>query len=470
MMASIAKQHDSIRKSLIELMNWKKPPTFDPILERIAGDVQQYVVAKAQAVESMIQVMEKAEQARVEWDSRLIEQQQQQQQQQSLPSTTSWSTNQPATDLIELPPTPLTPATSSVAPTWRLGLHRQDAKSASTSILPLSNTVNIQQSSSSNVTTILSSSPTIKVSSPPGTTTISSPSISSLGVQQNESTSLPTESTSTMTTTTTPTTPTSSRRKPVSVTVTIPKRFAEMEVIKSPLHSPHQLTRFWGQAPTAASSSSTSVVLNNNNNNNNSSSSTSTLTTNTLANNTSSHHLGISTASTTSKDETTSPILPPSSSTVSISTVTATTPVSTGMSMMMPGRSTAPSIKDYEIIKPISKGAFGSVYLAKKHATGDYYAIKVLRKSDMIAKNQVTNVKAERMILMMQRDSPYVVRLFYSFQSKDYLYLVMEYLNGGDCAALIKTLGGLSEDWTRSYLAEVTLGLEYLHSLGIIHR
>lgn len=54
------------------------------------------------------------------------------------------------------------------------------------------------------------------------------------------------------------------------------------------------------------------------------------------------------------------------------------------------------SIKDFEVIKPISKGAFGSVYLAKKKLTGDYYAIKVLRKSDMIAKNQVTNVKAER--------------------------------------------------------------------------
>lgn len=56
----------------------------------------------------------------------------------------------------------------------------------------------------------------------------------------------------------------------------------------------------------------------------------------------------------------------------------------------------AASIKDFEVIKPISKGAFGSVYLAKKKLTGDYYAIKVLRKSDMIAKNQVTNVKAER--------------------------------------------------------------------------
>ncbi|RKP14675.1 kinase-like domain-containing protein, partial [Piptocephalis cylindrospora] len=129
-----------------------------------------------------------------------------------------------------------------------------------------------------------------------------------------------------------------------------------------------------------------------------------------------------------------------------------------------------PSIKDYKIIKPISKGAFGSVFLAKRRATGEYFALKVLRKSDMVAKNQVKNVKAERMILMMQEDSPWVVRLYYSFQSKDSLYLVMEYLNGGDCATLIKSLGQLDEDWARSYLAEVVCGLEYLHGRGIVHR
>ena len=81
----------------------------------------------------------------------------------------------------------------------------------------------------------------------------------------------------------------------------------------------------------------------------------------------------------------------------------------------------ASSIKDFDIIKPISKGAFGSVYLAKKRTTGDYYAIKVLKKADMIAKNQVTNVKAERKILMTQSDSDFAVKLFWTFQSKDYL-------------------------------------------------
>ncbi|KXS15838.1 Pkinase-domain-containing protein [Gonapodya prolifera JEL478] len=128
-----------------------------------------------------------------------------------------------------------------------------------------------------------------------------------------------------------------------------------------------------------------------------------------------------------------------------------------------------PSIKDYDVVKPISKGAYGAVFLAKKKSTGDYYAIKVLKKQDMIQKNQVSNVKAERLILT-QLDSPFVVKLFYSFQSKENLYLVMEYLNGGDCGALLKAMGVLDENWARQYVAEVVLGLEFLHQRGIVHR
>ena len=135
-----------------------------------------------------------------------------------------------------------------------------------------------------------------------------------------------------------------------------------------------------------------------------------------------------------------------------------------------PARAVPTSIKDFEVIKPISKGAFGSVYLAKKKSTGDYFAIKVLRKADMVAKNQVTNVKAERAIMMWQGESDFVAKLYWTFSSKDYLFLVMEYLNGGDCAALVKVLGGLPEDWAKKYIAEVVLGVEHLHSRGIVHR
>ncbi|KAL3645219.1 hypothetical protein CASFOL_010399 [Castilleja foliolosa] len=117
------------------------------------------------------------------------------------------------------------------------------------------------------------------------------------------------------------------------------------------------------------------------------------------------------------------------------------------------------SIEDFEIMKPISRGAFGRVFLARKRSTGDLFAIKVLKKADMIRKNAVESILAERDILISVRN-PFV----------ENLYLVMEYLNGGDLFSLLKNLGCLEEDMARVYIAEVVLALEYLHSLNVIHR
>ncbi|KAM3271585.1 hypothetical protein ACQJBY_042032 [Aegilops geniculata] len=127
------------------------------------------------------------------------------------------------------------------------------------------------------------------------------------------------------------------------------------------------------------------------------------------------------------------------------------------------------SIEDFEIIKPISRGAFGRVFLAKKRVTGDLFAIKVLKKADMIRKNAVESILAERDILISARN-PFVVRFFYSFTCRENLYLVMEYLNGGDLYSLLRGLGCLDEDMARTYIAELVLALEYLHSLNVIHR
>nr|PNR28567.1 hypothetical protein PHYPA_029159 [Physcomitrium patens] len=127
------------------------------------------------------------------------------------------------------------------------------------------------------------------------------------------------------------------------------------------------------------------------------------------------------------------------------------------------------TIDDFEIIKPISRGAFGRVFLARKRTTGDLFAIKVLKKADMIRKNAVESVKAERNILISARN-PFVVRFFYSFTCAENLYLVMEYLNGGDMYSLLRTLGCLDEALARVYIAELVLALECLHSLGVVHR
>ncbi|XP_043713564.1 probable serine/threonine protein kinase IRE4 [Telopea speciosissima] len=126
-------------------------------------------------------------------------------------------------------------------------------------------------------------------------------------------------------------------------------------------------------------------------------------------------------------------------------------------------------IDDFEIMKPISRGAFGKVFLARKRTTGDLFAIKVLKKLDMLRKNDIERILAERNILITVRN-PFVVRFFYSFTCSDNLYLVMEYLNGGDLYSLLRNVGCLEEDAARIYIAELVLALEYLHSLGIVHR
>ncbi|PRP73547.1 AGC (cAMP-dependent, cGMP-dependent and protein kinase C) kinase family protein [Planoprotostelium fungivorum] len=128
-----------------------------------------------------------------------------------------------------------------------------------------------------------------------------------------------------------------------------------------------------------------------------------------------------------------------------------------------------PSMKDFELIKPITRGAFGSVYLARKNRTKDLYAIKALKKADTIQKNHVRHVAAERNILC-QTQHDFVVKMYYSFQSVDYLFLVMEYANGGDLFSLLCEHGSVSEDTARMYVAETALALEYLHSQGIVHR
>ncbi|KAL6068243.1 Serine/threonine-protein kinase greatwall [Balamuthia mandrillaris] len=128
-----------------------------------------------------------------------------------------------------------------------------------------------------------------------------------------------------------------------------------------------------------------------------------------------------------------------------------------------------PSIKAFEIVKPISRGSFGQVVLGRKKSTGDLYAIKVLKKEAVVQKNQKDYIMNERNILAYI-DNPFVVKLYYSFQSRNNLYLVMEYLPGGDVFSLLRSLICFPEPMARQYIAETVLALEYLHSRGIVHR
>ncbi|XP_072756061.1 serine/threonine-protein kinase greatwall [Anoplolepis gracilipes] len=129
-----------------------------------------------------------------------------------------------------------------------------------------------------------------------------------------------------------------------------------------------------------------------------------------------------------------------------------------------------PDIQDFKIVKPISRGAFGKVFLGyKKSNPEQVYAIKVMKKNEMINKNMASQVVIERNALALTH-SPYCVQLFYSLQSVSSVYLVMEYMVGGDLKSLIGVYGFMEEPMAAFYTAEVCLALEYLHSHGIVHR
>nr|XP_043906981.1 serine/threonine-protein kinase greatwall isoform X1 [Solea senegalensis] len=128
-----------------------------------------------------------------------------------------------------------------------------------------------------------------------------------------------------------------------------------------------------------------------------------------------------------------------------------------------------PSIEDFVVLKPISRGAFGKVYLARKKCNSRLYAIKVMKKANMVDKNMTGQMKAERDALALSK-SPFVVHLFYSLQTATKIYLVMEYLIGGDVKSLLHIYGYFDQDMSVKYISEVALALDYLHRHGIIHR
>ncbi|GJJ07470.1 Serine/threonine-protein kinase [Clathrus columnatus] len=135
-------------------------------------------------------------------------------------------------------------------------------------------------------------------------------------------------------------------------------------------------------------------------------------------------------------------------------------------------RRTKLGLDDFKTVKVIGKGAFGEVRLVQKKDTSRIYAMKTLLKSEMLKKEQSTqlaHVRAERDVLA-EANTPWVVQLYYSFQDSAYLYLIMEFLPGGDLMTMLIKYDTFSEDVTRFYIAECVLAIEAVHKLGFIHR
>ena len=128
-----------------------------------------------------------------------------------------------------------------------------------------------------------------------------------------------------------------------------------------------------------------------------------------------------------------------------------------------------PIVADFILLRRISSGAYARVYLAKKRQTGDTFAIKVIPKTNLQEKNQLRRILTEKNILL-QFYNPFVTNFYYSIIGRHNLYLVMEYIPGGDLFSLLQKFGSFDEESAKVYTFQIVMALKYLYENGIIHR
>lgn len=128
--------------------------------------------------------------------------------------------------------------------------------------------------------------------------------------------------------------------------------------------------------------------------------------------------------------------------------------------------------EDFECLRCLGKGTFGTVLLVKQRATGRLYAQKQFKKASLVVKKKlIEQTKTERQILESVNRHPFVVKLFYAFQDHEKLYLILEYGQGGELFTHLKTEKMFSEDVAAFYMAEMLLAISHLHNdLGVVYR
>uniref|UniRef100_A0A0R0G2B1 non-specific serine/threonine protein kinase n=1 Tax=Glycine max TaxID=3847 RepID=A0A0R0G2B1_SOYBN len=126
-------------------------------------------------------------------------------------------------------------------------------------------------------------------------------------------------------------------------------------------------------------------------------------------------------------------------------------------------------VDDFDLLTIIGRGAFGEVRLCREKKSGNIYAMKKLKKSEMLSRGQVEHVRAERNVLA-EVACDCIVKLYYSFQDAEHLYLIMEYLPGGDIMTLLMREETLTETVARFYVAQSVIAIESIHKHNYIHR
>ncbi|KAJ2462496.1 cAMP-dependent protein kinase catalytic subunit [Coemansia sp. RSA 2337] len=127
------------------------------------------------------------------------------------------------------------------------------------------------------------------------------------------------------------------------------------------------------------------------------------------------------------------------------------------------------TLDDYQLLHTLGTGTFGRVFLCQSRLTKRYFAMKVLRKSQVVKLKQVEHINNEKNILEVARH-PFIVQLECTMQNERNLYMLMEYVPGGELFSHLRRAGRFPDDVARFYAAEIVLALDYLHSLKIIWR
>lgn len=127
------------------------------------------------------------------------------------------------------------------------------------------------------------------------------------------------------------------------------------------------------------------------------------------------------------------------------------------------------TVDDFELLTVVGKGSFGKVMMVKKKDTGKTYAMKVLKKDQLVKRRQVAHTKTERKVLQ-SIDHPFIVSLRFAFQNDAKLYMILDYFTGGELFFHLKNKGKFDLYRAKFYAAEIASALECLHNNKIVYR